>query len=67
MSDIDYLRARVSQEDRAARAATSSEAEAIHRVLAATYARRAVAEIMREEEKILPPPPRTGSPASQSV
>lgn len=50
MDDFAYLQKRLKQEDQAASRARSSEAEMIHRALAAHYARRAIIRLTSLEE-----------------
>lgn len=47
MTDLDYFRRRVEQEEKAACTATTSEAEMIHRALASDYERRARSEMLK--------------------
>lgn len=45
VTEFEYFRMRVAQEDKKARAVLGTEAELVHRSLAANYARRAVAAL----------------------
>lgn len=47
MSDFEYLRHRLAEEDEKAKRAVGTEAELIHRALAAIYAKRALAALER--------------------